>query len=255
TKTLAIKVFYGDQLVDTQTLTQDVIKIGKLKSSHVCLDDEAVARMHAVIEVSGEEVRVIDLGSAAGTVLNGERIDKNAVLNDGDALNFGPYRLEVGLVRQQVAAAPAPAHVAAPVAVAAAVAAAPMATRAPIQIDVSEVEVQNGSRVAEVVAMYGTTVLDEQHVGQLKNRKAQALPLLALGGVMRVASAAVFFSDVNQDWPGHSQRVADSIEQGTPRPQPPGNGLAAFGVLLAIGGLVPVSMGGIRDRKRDGQRT
>ncbi len=35
TKTLAIKVFYGDQLVDTQTLTQDVIKIGKLKSSHV----------------------------------------------------------------------------------------------------------------------------------------------------------------------------------------------------------------------------
>ena len=45
TKTLAIKVFYGDQLVDTQTLSQDVIKIGKLKSSHVCLDDEAVARM------------------------------------------------------------------------------------------------------------------------------------------------------------------------------------------------------------------
>jgi len=27
-----------------------VIKIGKLKSSHLCLDDEAVARMHAVIE-------------------------------------------------------------------------------------------------------------------------------------------------------------------------------------------------------------
>ena len=70
TKTLAIKVFYGDQLVDTQTLSQDVIKIGKLKSSHVCLDDEAVARMHAVIEVSGDEVRVIDLGSATGTMLN-----------------------------------------------------------------------------------------------------------------------------------------------------------------------------------------
>ena len=74
TKTLAIKVFYGDQLVDTQTLSQDVIKIGKLKSSHVCLDDEAVARMHAVIEVSGDEVRVIDLGSATGTMLNGGRI-------------------------------------------------------------------------------------------------------------------------------------------------------------------------------------
>ncbi|MCY1010304.1 FHA domain-containing protein [Nannocystis pusilla] len=186
TKTLAIKVFYGDQLVDTQTLTQDVIKIGKLKSSHVCLDDEAVARMHAVIEVSGEEVRVIDLGSAAGTVLNGQRIDKNAVLHDGDALNFGPYRLEVGFAKQQVAAAPAPAQVAAPVAVAAAavaaapLAAAPMATRAPIQIDLSEVEVQSGSRVAEVVAMYGSTVLDVQHVGQRRTasrRRRSSSPL------------------------------------------------------------------------------
>jgi len=250
TKTLAIKVFYGDQLVDTQTLTQDVIKIGKLKSSHVCLDDEAVARMHAVIEVSGEEVRVIDLGSAAGTVLNGQRIDKNAVLHDGDALNFGPYRLEVGFVKQQVAAAPAPAQVAAPVAVAAAVAAAPMAapmaTRAPIQIDLSEVENQSGSRVAEVVAMYGTTVLDVQHVGQLRNRKSQAPIFLAIGGAMLVAGAAVFFSDVNQDWPGYGKKVAESIEQGTPRPTPPGNGLAAIGMLLAIAGLVPFSMGLIR---------
>ncbi|MCY1006798.1 AgmX/PglI C-terminal domain-containing protein [Nannocystis pusilla] len=252
TKTLAIKVFYGDQLVDTQTLTQDVIKIGKLKSSHICLDDEAVARMHAVIEVSGEEVRVIDLGSAAGTVLNGQRIDKNAVLHDGDALNFGPYRLEVGFAKQQVAAAPAPAQVAAPVAVAAAavaaapLAAAPMATRAPIQIDLSEVEVQSGSRVAEVVAMYGSTVLDVQHVGQLKNRKSQAPLFLAIGGVMLAAGTAVFFSDVNQDWPGYGKRVQESIEQGTPRPTPPGNGLAAIGMLLAIAGLVPFSMGLIR---------
>ena len=120
TKTLAIKVFHNDQLVDTQTLSQDVIKIGKLKSSHVCLDDESVARMHAVIEVSGDEVRVIDLGSATGTVLNDSRIDKNAVLNDGDVLTFGPYRLEVGFVRQAVAAAPAPqAAVAAPLGAAA----------------------------------------------------------------------------------------------------------------------------------------
>ena len=75
TKTVNLRVFYGDQLVDTKTLAQDVIKIGKLKSSHLCLDDEAVARMHAVIEVSGDEVRIIDLGSSTGTVLNGQRIE------------------------------------------------------------------------------------------------------------------------------------------------------------------------------------
>ena len=35
TKTLAIKVYYGDQLVDTQTLSQDVIKNGKIGRAHV----------------------------------------------------------------------------------------------------------------------------------------------------------------------------------------------------------------------------
>ena len=98
-KSLSFKVFYGDQLVDTKTLDQDVIKIGKLKSSHLCLEDDNVARMHAVIEVAGDDVRVIDLGSSSGTIVNGSRIDKNAVLSDGDTLVFGPYRLEVEFIK------------------------------------------------------------------------------------------------------------------------------------------------------------
>ena len=249
TKTLAIKVFYGDQLVDTQTLSQDVIKIGKLKSSHVCLDDEAVARMHAVIEVSGDEVRVIDLGSATGTMLNGARIDKNSMLGDGDVLTFGPYRLEVGFVRQAAVAAAAPA-VAAPMAAAAApmaaAAAAPMVHRAPIQIDASEFEVQNGSRVAEVVAMYGNTVLDVQHVGQLKNKKSQAPMFLAIGGLMLVAGTGLFLSEVKQDWAGYQDKLAEANESGGLRPQKPGTGLGAFGVALALLGVVPFGFGLIR---------
>ena len=248
TKTLAIKVFHGDQLVDTQTLSQDVIKIGKLKSSHVCLDDETVARMHAVIEVSGDEVRVIDLGSATGTTLNGARIDKNAALTDGDVLTFGPYRLEVGFVRQ------APVHVAA-VAVAAPMhvtpapltaAPAPMMQRQAVQIDASEFEVQNGSRVAEVVAMYGNTVLDVQHVGQLKNKKSQAPMFLAIGGLMLVAGTGLFLSEVKQDWAGYQDKLAEANESGGLRPQKPGTGLGAFGVALALLGVVPFGFGLIR---------
>ena len=249
TKTLAIKVFYNDQLVDTQTLSQDVIKIGKLKSSHVCLDDEAVARMHAVIEVSGDEVRVIDLGSATGTVLNDGRIDKNAVLSDGDVLTFGPYRLEVGFVRQAVAAAPAPqAAVAAPLAAApmAMAAAAPMVQRAPIQIDASEFEVQNGSRVAEVVAMYGSTVLDVQHVGQLKNKKSQAPVWLATGGLVMLVGTGIFLSEVSQDWKAYQEQLAEANESGGVRPQKPGNGLAGFGMCLALLGVIPFGFGLIR---------
>ena len=57
---------------------------------------------------------------------------------------------------------------------------------------------------------------------------------LAIGGAVMLAGAALFFSDVNQDWPGYGKKVQESIEQGTPRPTPPGNGLAAVGMLLAI---------------------
>jgi len=135
TKTLTLNIYRGDELVETKSLTQDVIKIGKLKSSHLCLDDEAVARMHAVIEVSGSDVRVIDLGSSTGTILNGSPIDKNASVSQGDSLAFGPYRIEVVQIADaQVAApvsAPAPSMAAAGMPMAAVAPMANMAVSAP----------------------------------------------------------------------------------------------------------------------------
>jgi Zn-finger nucleic acid-binding protein len=65
-----------------------IIKIGRLASSGIQLDDESVSRMHAVVEVEGADITVIDLGSAAGTRLNGLRVQK-AVLKAGDVLRVG----------------------------------------------------------------------------------------------------------------------------------------------------------------------
>ena len=94
-QTLNLKIYKNNEFLEQKTLSQDVIKIGKLKSSHLCLEDDTVARMHAVIEVSGSDIRVIDLGSSTGTVLNEQRVEKNASLKSGDALVFGPYRIEI----------------------------------------------------------------------------------------------------------------------------------------------------------------
>ena len=65
-----------------------VIKVGKMQSATLRLDDETVARMHAVIEVTPTEILVIDLGSDAGTLVNGERTTK-ATIQVGDQLRFG----------------------------------------------------------------------------------------------------------------------------------------------------------------------
>lgn len=94
---IKISIHKDDAHLDTQTFDQDVIKIGRLKTSHICLNDEAVARMHAVIEVSGDVVRIIDLGSSAGVIFLGSRsrIDKNANLKEGDVLSIGPFHLRI----------------------------------------------------------------------------------------------------------------------------------------------------------------
>ena len=42
-RAIRFEVWRDEQLVDTTTLTQDVIKIGRLPSSHLRIDDESVA--------------------------------------------------------------------------------------------------------------------------------------------------------------------------------------------------------------------
>jgi TonB family protein len=83
------------QHIRSETLTQDVIKIGKLDSSHLKLEDEGVSRMHSVVEVSGTgDVFVIDLGSTTGTIVNGQRVSKVQV-QPGDQLQFGSLTVQV----------------------------------------------------------------------------------------------------------------------------------------------------------------
>ncbi len=83
-----------------ETLAQAVIKVGKLASSHVRVDDEQVSRMHAVVEVTGQdsagkdEVVIIDLGSASGTFVNGKKVTK-AQLKSGDEITLGSARVTV----------------------------------------------------------------------------------------------------------------------------------------------------------------
>ncbi len=94
---LTFRIYKGDQLLRTETLTQPVIKVGKLSSSHLRIDDELVSRMHAVIEVTGPgEISIIDLGSTKGTIVNGQKVNK-AKLQDGDVIVLGDTRIVLGV--------------------------------------------------------------------------------------------------------------------------------------------------------------
>jgi pSer/pThr/pTyr-binding forkhead associated (FHA) protein len=92
---LTFRLYKGDQFVREEKLSLPVIKVGKLSSSHLRLDDDSVSRMHAVIEVTGPgDVSIIDLGSTKGTFVNGQKVNK-AKLQSGDLIVVGDTRIEV----------------------------------------------------------------------------------------------------------------------------------------------------------------
>jgi len=94
---LTFRIFKDGTFVREETLTQPVIKVGKLSSSHLRLEDDTVSRMHAVIEVTGPgDVSIIDLGSTKGTFVNGQKVNK-AKLQSGDEITLGNTRIEVAI--------------------------------------------------------------------------------------------------------------------------------------------------------------
>jgi DNA-binding YbaB/EbfC family protein len=77
-----------------QVFAQEVIKVGKLSSSHFYLDHPDVSRMHAVIEKDGDGYNIIDLGSHSGTKVDGRKVNKAHII-EGSLIEFGKVVIRV----------------------------------------------------------------------------------------------------------------------------------------------------------------
>lgn len=98
---LVFRIFRGTDFVREERLELQIIKIGTLSSSHLRFGtdgtDDGVSRMHAVIEVGAPgEISIIDLGSRAGTFVNGQKVNK-AKLQAGDEIVVGNFRMQFSL--------------------------------------------------------------------------------------------------------------------------------------------------------------
>jgi hypothetical protein len=71
----------------------DRTTVGRSPDNDIFLDDVTVSRKHAVLVQSGEELRIEDLGSLNGTFVNRRRIDSATLLESGDEVQIGKYRL------------------------------------------------------------------------------------------------------------------------------------------------------------------
>src|SRR5690242_3869321 len=109
---LTFALYQNEALVRRETITQDIVKVGKDAKSHLRVDDELASRMHAVIEVaSPQDITLIDLGNEPGTMVNGARVNK-CKINPGDQLQIGGTRIMLERAEPvavaAAAAAPAP---------------------------------------------------------------------------------------------------------------------------------------------------
>ncbi|WP_152643431.1 FHA domain-containing protein, partial [Anaeromyxobacter sp. PSR-1] len=108
---ITLKVFRGNELVRSEQFSREIIKIGRLASAHLVLDDEKVSRIHSVIEVSPDgAISIIDMGSAEGTFVNGKKVSRGA-LRAGDQITLGGLLI---VVEGAAAEAPAPVLAAVP---------------------------------------------------------------------------------------------------------------------------------------------
>lgn len=105
---LTFALYQGDQLVRRDTITQDIVKVGKDPRSHLRVDDELASRMHAVIEVAGPtDITLIDLGNEPGTMVNGQRVNKCKV-RPGDQIQIGSTMIQLESAEAATGVVPPP---------------------------------------------------------------------------------------------------------------------------------------------------
>src|SRR5260370_35704672 len=71
--------------------------VGRGPECHVRPNSELISRQHCMLLIRGQAVRVRDLGSTNGTLVNGKRVMEECALVHGDTLQLGPLVLELVL--------------------------------------------------------------------------------------------------------------------------------------------------------------
>jgi predicted component of type VI protein secretion system len=100
-----IRVSLKGRPIRVHSFVKDTVTIGRDPDADVFLDNPGISRNHAKIEKTPSGFVVEDLGSANGTYVNDEPIQRRAIEND-DVLRVGKFSLWLGL-EDEFNAAPA----------------------------------------------------------------------------------------------------------------------------------------------------
>ena len=76
--------------------------IGRSSRNDICIGDPFASRLHAELKREGDQVLLIDAGSANGTFLNGQRVTAPIPLRPGDLIRIGETEIEYNAGEQNM---------------------------------------------------------------------------------------------------------------------------------------------------------
>lgn len=80
----SLAVIAGAQAGAVFQITKPRVYLGRGSAMDVQIQDSEVSRRHAMIEIRGDEVTLVDLGATNGCFVEGERIDKADLTNQSE---------------------------------------------------------------------------------------------------------------------------------------------------------------------------
>ncbi len=85
----SVRISGNDSGSHSFPLEGELVQVGRHSENTIALRDLYASRYHAQLRRKGEGWELVDLGSKAGTLLNGRRVSGAAVLNPGDEILIG----------------------------------------------------------------------------------------------------------------------------------------------------------------------
>ena len=68
----AISIILNAQEVDRKVLDQDLVAIGRDMDNDIVINNQAVSRCHAILQINNGQITVKDMASVNGTFINGK---------------------------------------------------------------------------------------------------------------------------------------------------------------------------------------
>ncbi len=94
-----VVILSGDEAGSEHNIEKPNVSIGRGPDTDLAFDDSSMSREHAALEFAGGGIRLRDLGSLNGIIVNGSEV-KTAELKNGDRFKLGEHEFQFVLQKR-----------------------------------------------------------------------------------------------------------------------------------------------------------